>query len=116
MMKFWRTAGFAALIIASPAAMAAAAKAAKPSAPVPPAIAAPPAIATPLQIEPAAIDEALGRMVESRKVVGVSALVYQGNREVYFGAFGMADRENNKPMTRDTVVPIFSMTKPVTGV
>ena len=55
-------------------------------------------------------------MVDSQKVVGVSALVYQGNREVYFGAFGQADRENNKPMARDTVVQIFSMTKPVVGV
>ena len=55
-------------------------------------------------------------MVDSQKVVGVSALVFQGNREVYFGAFGLADRENNKPMARDTVVQIFSMTKPVTGV
>ena len=35
---------------------------------------------------------------------------------MYFGAFGLADRENNKPMARDTVVQIFSMTKPVMGV
>jgi len=48
--------------------------------------------------------------------VGVSALVYQGDREVYFGAFGQADRENNKPMSRDTLVQIYSMTKPVVGV
>ena len=44
------------------------------------------------------------------------ALVYQRGKEVYFGAFGLADRENNKPMARDTIVQIFSMTKPVTGV
>jgi len=72
--------------------------------------------APPLVIEPAAIDAALGGLVQSGKLVGVSALVYQGGREVYFGAFGQADRENNKPMARDTVVQIFSMTKPVTGV
>jgi CubicO group peptidase (beta-lactamase class C family) len=81
--------------------------------------AAPPAIATPaepLVIEAAAIDAALGGLVEQGKVVGVSALVFQGDKEVYFGAFGLADRENHKPMTRDTVVQIFSMTKPVVGV
>jgi CubicO group peptidase (beta-lactamase class C family) len=55
-------------------------------------------------------------MVDSHKIIGVSALVFQGGQEAYFGAFGLADRENNKPMTRDTVVQIFSMTKPVTGV
>jgi CubicO group peptidase (beta-lactamase class C family) len=70
----------------------------------------------PLIIEPAAIDAALNSMVDSHKVVGVSGLVFQGGREVYFGAFGLADRENNKPMARDTVVQIFSMTKPITGV
>src|SRR4051812_34471318 len=74
--------------------------------------AAPPAlVAQPLVIEPAAIDAALRSLVESRRIVGVSALVYQGGREAYFGAFGMADRENNKPMARDTVVQIYSMTK-----
>lgn len=70
----------------------------------------------PLVIEPSAIDAALKGMVDSRKIVGVSALVFQGDQEVYFGAFGLADRENNKPMARDTIVQIFSMTKPVTGV
>jgi len=74
------------------------------------------AVAQPLLIEPEAIDAALKFLVDSQKIVGVSALVYQGGREVYFGAFGLADRENNKPMARDTVVQIFSMTKPIVGV
>ncbi len=80
------------------------------------AMAAPAVVAQPLVIEPAAIDAALKSMVDSQKIVGVSALVFQGDKEVYFGAFGFADRENNKPMARDTVAQIFSMTKPVTGV
>jgi len=92
-----------------------AAKPAPKTAPAPAAVTTP-AVVQPLVIEPAAIDAALKSMVESQKVVGVSALVYQGDNEVYFGAFGFADRENNKPMARDTVVQIFSMTKPVTGV
>jgi CubicO group peptidase (beta-lactamase class C family) len=78
--------------------------------------AAPPVPPPPALVEPAAIDAALKGMVDSGKIVGVSALVYERGREAYFGAFGFADRENNKPMTRDTVVQIFSMTKPVTGV
>jgi CubicO group peptidase (beta-lactamase class C family) len=70
----------------------------------------------PLLIEPGAIDSALKGMVDTRQIVGVSALVYQGDQEVYFGAFGLADRENDKPMARDTLVQIYSMTKPITGV
>jgi len=81
-----------------------------------PAVPVPALIADPLVIEPAAIDAALRSMVDSQKVVGVSGLVFQGGKEVYFGAFGFADRENNKPMARDTVVQIYSMTKPVSGV
>ncbi len=73
-------------------------------------------VTPPLLIEPAAIDAALKSLVDSQKVVGVSGLVYQRGREAYFGAFGFADRENNKPMARDTIAQIWSMTKPVTGV
>jgi len=77
--------------------------------------AAPPVVAPPL-VDPAAIDSALKHMIDSQKVIGVSALVFERGKEAYFGAFGLADRENNKPFARDTVVQIFSMTKPVTGV
>jgi CubicO group peptidase (beta-lactamase class C family) len=78
---------------------------------------APPAtIPTPPLIDAAIIDAALGRLVDERKLVGVSALVHERGKEVYFGAFGHADRENGVPMARDTVAQIFSMTKPVTGV
>jgi CubicO group peptidase (beta-lactamase class C family) len=82
-----------------------------------PANEAPPAtIPTPPLIDAAIIDAALKRLVDERKLVGVSALVNERGKEVYFGAFGHADRENGVPMARDTVAQIFSMTKPVTGV
>ena len=84
-----------------------------PAAPAPVAAPVPP---PPPLVDPAAIDSALKSLIDSKKAVGVSALVYERGKEVYFGAFGLADRENNKPMTRDTIVQIFSMTKPVTGV
>ena len=91
--------------------------AAKPK-PVPTPVTAPaPApIPPPPLVVPAAIDSALKSLVDSKQIVGVSALVYERGQEAYFGAFGLADRENNKPFARDTVVQIFSMTKPVTGV
>ena len=62
------------------------------------------------------IDSTLQQFVKSGSVAGVSALIHEKGKEVYFGAFGMADRENNRPMTRDAIVQIFSMTKPITGV
>src|SRR5580693_5361917 len=67
-------------------------------------------------VDKAKIDSALSGFIDSHALVGISALVYEDGHEAYFGAFGKADREAGKPMTRDTLVQIFSMTKPITGV
>jgi CubicO group peptidase (beta-lactamase class C family) len=88
-------------------------------------VAAGPALPAAAQAQPAAerfridkgrIDAALADMVSSGRASGVSALVWQNGREVYFGSTGLADREAKRPMRRDTLVQIWSMTKPVTGV
>jgi len=62
------------------------------------------------------IDAALKGFTDSGKLVGASALVTKDGKEVYYGAFGFADREAARPMARDTIVQIYSMTKPITGV
>ena len=64
----------------------------------------------------ARIDSTLRRFVERGDVAGVSALVYEKGSEAYWGAFGYADREAKRPMARDAIVQIYSMTKPVAGV
>jgi CubicO group peptidase (beta-lactamase class C family) len=69
-----------------------------------------------VQINKARISQALDQMVSSGRAVGVSALVWKDNREVYFGTAGQADREAKRPMRRDTLAQIYSMTKPITGV
>jgi CubicO group peptidase (beta-lactamase class C family) len=69
-----------------------------------------------LSIDKPRIDAALRQMVIAGRAAGASALVWQSGAERYFGAFGDADREAKRPMARDTLVQIFSMTKPVTGV
>ncbi|MDG2532374.1 serine hydrolase [Sphingomonas sp. HITSZ_GF] len=75
-----------------------------------------PAATTTFRIDKARIDRALADMVASGRATGVSALVWKDGREVYFGTTGLADREANRPFRRDTLVQIYSMTKPVTGV
>jgi len=62
------------------------------------------------------IDATLKSFTDSGKTAGVSALIFEKGKEVYFNAFGYADREAKAPMDRNTIVRIFSMTKPVTGV
>lgn len=72
--------------------------------------------AEPVRLDTARIDEALAQIVASGRAAGVSALVWQDGAERYFGAAGFADREADRSMARDTLVQIYSMTKPVTGV
>lgn len=60
-------------------------------------------------------DQLLQDQVEHGHIAGASALIIKDGKEVYFGAFGQADREKKKPMRRDTLVNIYSMTKPITG-
>lgn len=86
-----------------------------------PAVFAPPASAREapteaVTIDKARIDAALRQMIASDRAVGVSALIWQDGKEVYFGTAGLADRAAKRPMRRDTIAQIYSMTKPVTGV
>ena len=68
------------------------------------------------EIDPARIDATLAAMVAEGRTVGAEVLVWKDGREVHYGTAGMADREARRPFARDTVVQIYSMTKPVTGV
>ena len=62
------------------------------------------------------MDQVLRREVEAGNLPGASALVLHNGKEIYYGAFGMADKEEERPMARDTMIRLFSMTKPVTAV
>ncbi len=63
-----------------------------------------------------AIGGFLASVVTEGRTVGASTLIWQGGREVCFENAGLSSREDNRPFARDTLVQIFSMTKPVTGV
>ena len=67
-------------------------------------------------VETSRITEVLQGFTDKGALVGASALVTKDGKEVYFGAFGMSDREAGRAMARDTIVQIYSMTKPITGV
>ncbi|HEX5055882.1 MAG TPA: serine hydrolase domain-containing protein [Gammaproteobacteria bacterium] len=62
------------------------------------------------------IDAVLKEYTDKGAPVGISALIYEDGKEAYYGAFGFADKEAGRPMARDTIAQIYSMTKPVTGV
>ena len=62
------------------------------------------------------LDEHLRRYVDSGKMAGTLVLVARGGEIGHVAAHGLADRERNVPMARDTIFRIYSMTKPITSV
>jgi len=75
-------------------------------------------VAEPVIITPKAkarIDSVLQSFVDTENIAGVSALIFEEGQEVYYHAFGFADKDENIPMGRNTIVQIYSMTKPITG-
>ena len=61
------------------------------------------------------MDRLIRQEVEEGRVKGASALVVHKGKEIYYNAFGMADAERGIPMQRDTIIRLYSMTKPVTA-
>ena len=60
------------------------------------------------------IDDLVARKLESGELVGAVSLVARRGEIVHFNAAGYADAEAKKPMQRDTIFRIFSMTKAIT--
>jgi methyl acetate hydrolase len=63
----------------------------------------------------ATIDASLRGAVEHKDVPGVVALVTDRQRVLYEGAFGVADVATGRPLTKDAMFRIASMTKPITS-
>jgi CubicO group peptidase (beta-lactamase class C family) len=55
-------------------------------------------------------------VVDQGKFAGVVTLVARHGKVVHFDAVGKQDIEANKPMSKDSIFRIYSMSKPVTGV
>ena len=54
--------------------------------------------------------------VDAGKLPGALCLVSRGGEEAFFHACGQRDVERRRPMQRDTVVRLYSMTKPIASV
>jgi CubicO group peptidase (beta-lactamase class C family) len=54
--------------------------------------------------------------VDDHTVAGVVTMVLHNGKTVELDAEGMADAEAGRPMQKDTIFQIMSMTKPFTGV
>ncbi|MBP5519147.1 MAG: serine hydrolase [Treponema sp.] len=62
------------------------------------------------------IQNVLDDFVNQKNAAGLNLLVYQNQNELGYWQAGKADIENNVAYNRDTIVRLYSMTKPVTAV
>ena len=58
----------------------------------------------------------LEKYVEDNRLAGGSALIARHGKVIYFETFGVMDKESGKPMTKDAIFRIYSMTKPIVAV
>ena len=60
--------------------------------------------------------QAFRALVDESKLAGVTTLVARHGKIVHFDAYGVQNLETRKPITKDTIFRIASMTKPIAGV
>jgi CubicO group peptidase (beta-lactamase class C family) len=64
----------------------------------------------------ARIRPAISKHIGDDKIAGAVTLVARRGRVVHLECVGLMDRESNKPMQLDTILRLYSMTKPITCV
>ena len=62
------------------------------------------------------IHEAMQRHIDAGEISGAVTLVARRGRVVHFEAHGLMDLESKRPMEKDAIFRIASMSKPITGV
>ena len=64
----------------------------------------------------ARLDGSMRALVDSKKVAGMVTVLARHGKVVEEKTYGYADVAGQKPMQKDTIVRIYSMTKPITGI
>ena len=62
------------------------------------------------------ITDLINRHITANNISGAVTLVARNGRVAHFEAEGVMDLASKKPMQKDTIFRIYSMTKPITGV
>jgi CubicO group peptidase (beta-lactamase class C family) len=62
------------------------------------------------------LDVAMKSLVDAKRLAGMVTVLARHGKIVAEKAYGYADVAGQKPMQKDTIVRIFSMTKPITGI
>jgi len=62
------------------------------------------------------LDAAMAQAVTDGRVAGMTTLLARHGKVVAFNTYGQASLADQRPMEKDAIFRIYSMTKPVTGV
>ena len=62
------------------------------------------------------IDDHFRRYVDDGRLAGWQVLVSRRGEIAHHSTYGVRNLENNEPFTKDTVVRLYSMTKPLTTI
>src|SRR5438128_619492 len=60
----------------------------------------------------AAIDDVIAAEMKEQRIPGMAMAIVRGGQPVYVRGYGVTDLEGLQPVTKDTVFPIASLTKP----
>ncbi len=69
-----------------------------------------------MSINSECIQKVLDDFTEKKEAAGLNLLLYKDGKELGYWQSGLADLEAKKSYSRDTIVRLYSMTKPVTAV
>ena len=61
------------------------------------------------------LDSGMKSLVDSKKIAGMVTVLARHGKIVEEKTYGYADVAGQKPMQKDTIVRIYSMTKPITA-
>ena len=59
------------------------------------------------------VDRIVERLIASNRLAGATVIILRHGKVAYFKAFGQRDRERKRPMQKDTIFRIYSMTKAI---
>lgn len=61
------------------------------------------------------LQKTLKASIVNKEIAGANLMVIKDGKEVFYHEDGMADLESGRPITRDSIFRLYSMTKPITA-
>lgn len=67
------------------------------------------------ELEVSQMQQAIQKSIANHEIAGCNLMIIKEGEEIFYHEDGLSDRENNIPISRDSIFRLYSMSKPVTG-